>query len=62
MDEAIMRAFSGLYTCNLIELRAMENFPNFDLNQDGLVSLEEAMGSLKGSKNTMEEFKLILSV
>ena len=57
MDEAIMRAFSGLYTGNLIELRAMENFLNFDLNQDGLVSLEEAMGSLKGSNNTMEEFK-----
>ena len=52
MDEAIMRAFS-----NLIELLAMENFLNFDLNQDGLVSLEEAMGSLKGSNNTMEEFK-----
>ena len=52
-----MRAFSGLYTGNLIELRAMENFLNFDLNQDGLVSLEEAMGSLKGSNNTMEEFK-----
>ena len=42
---------SGLYN-HLMERAAMENFLNFDLNRDGLISMEEANA-------TLEEFKQV---
>ena len=36
----------------------MENFFSFDLNSDGLISLEEVMGR-KESNNTEEGFKQV---
>ena len=41
---------------NLIEEAAMENFFSFDLNLDGLISLEEVIERI-GSNGTEEGFK-----
>ena len=55
MKLAISQAYSGLYN-HLIERDAMENFFTFDLNRDGLISLEEAMESSNG---TIDGFKQV---
>ena len=54
---AISQAYSGLYD-HLIERDAMENFLSFDLNRDGLISLEEAMETIR-SNGTVDEFKKV---
>ena len=54
---AISQAYSGLYS-RLIERDAMENFLTFDLNWDGLISLEEAMET-RGNNDTTIEFKQV---
>ena len=54
---AISEAYSGLYS-DLIERNAMENFLTFDLNRDGLISLEEAMET-RGNNDTFDEFKQV---
>ena len=55
---AISEAYSELYGGDIIERIAMENFFSFDLNQDGLISLEEAM--VKNNSNvTIEEFNKV---
>ena len=43
---------------NLVELDAMENFFSFDLNQDGLITLEEAI-EFYSSNGTEEGFKQV---
>ena len=53
---AISQAYSGFYSNDLIEQSAMENFFSFDLNLDGLISLEEVMQTYKGN-GTEEGFK-----
>jgi len=55
--EAISEAYSGLYD-GLIERDAMENVLTFDLNRDGLISLEEAMET-RGNNDTIKEFKQV---
>ena len=50
-----MEAYSGLYPSHLIEQPAMEKFFSFDVNLDGLISLEEVMET-NGSNKT-EGFK-----
>ena len=55
MKLAISQAYSGLYD-HLIERDAMENFLSFDLNRDGLISLEEAMETIR-SNSTVDDFK-----
>ena len=55
---AISQAYSELYGGHMIERNAMENFFSFDLNRDGLISLEEAMVTNKSSA-TIEEFKQV---
>ena len=57
MKLAISQAYSGLYD-HLIERDAMENFLSFDLNRDGLISLEEAMETIR-SNGTVDEFKKV---
>ena len=57
MDDPIFQAYSGLYP-NLVEQAAMENFFSFDLNQDGLITLEEAI-EFYGSNDTEEGFKQV---
>ena len=57
MSLAISQAYSGLYS-RLIERDAMENFLTFDLNRDGLISLEEAMET-RGNNDTIIEFKQV---
>ena len=59
MNPAILQAYSGLYSSQLIERNAMENFFSFDLNRDGLISLEEAMGGSDSSNSTVDEFKQV---
>ena len=55
VSQAISQAYSGLYG-HLIERDAMENFLSFDLNQDGLISLEEAIvANNNGSNKGFEE-------
>ena len=54
---AISEAYGGLYS-HLIERHAMENFLTFDVNRDGLISLEEAMES-SFSNGTIDEFKQV---
>ena len=57
---AILQAYSGLYSSELIERDAMENFFSFDLNRDGLISLEEAMeGTGSINNGTLDEFKQV---
>ena len=56
MHDPIAQAYTGLYPNNLIEEAAMENFFNFDLNLDGLISLEEVIERV-GSNGTEEGFK-----
>ena len=56
MHLAISQAYSGLYSNHLIKQAAMENFFSFDLNQDGLISLEE-LTEFYGSNGTEEGFK-----
>ena len=53
---AISEAYGGLYS-HLIERHAMENFLTFDVNRDGLISLEEAMET--NNKSTVEEFQQV---
>ena len=57
MKLAVSQAYSGLYG-HLIERNAIENFLRFDLNQDGLISLEEAMET-NNNNDTIEEFKQV---
>ena len=57
MKLIILQAYSELYD-HLIERDAMENFLSFDLNLDGLISLEEAMETFR-SNDTIEEFKQV---
>ena len=52
---AISEAYSELYGGDIIQRIAMENFFSFDINQDGLISLEEAMVT-NYSNATIEEF------
>ena len=59
LHEAISEAYSGLYPENLIELGVMENFFSFDLDQDGLISLEEAMEGNNSNNGTEEGFKQV---
>ena len=40
----------------MVNLPAMENFFAFDLNKDGVISLEEAMMTTE-NKTTVEDFK-----
>ena len=54
---AISEAYGGLYG-HLIERHAMENFLTFDVNRDGLISLEEAMDS-SSSNGTIDEFQQV---
>ena len=54
---AVSQAYSGLYG-HLIERDAMENFLSFDLNRDGLISLEEAMET-SSNNDTINEFKQV---
>ena len=58
MHEPILQAYSGLYPNNLIDQAAMENFYSFDLNQDGLISLEEVTESF-GTNSTEDGFKQV---
>ena len=59
LHEAISEAYSGLYPEYLIELGVMENFFSFDLDQDGLISLEEAMEGNNSNNGTEEGFKQV---
>ena len=54
---AISEAYGGLYS-HLIGRHAMENFLTFDVNRDGLISLEEAMDS-SSSNGTIDEFQQV---
>ena len=58
MHEPISQAYIGLYPMHLIEQAAMENFFSFDLNQDGLISLEEVTESY-GTNGTEDGFKQV---
>ena len=52
---AILKAaYGGLYN-HKMERSALENFLSFDLNQDGLISLEEA----KVSNSSNDEFEKV---
>ena len=53
-----MEAYSGLYPSNLIDQAAMEKFFSFDINLDGLISLQEVMEK-NGSNETEEGFKQV---
>ena len=52
---SISRAYGELYS-HMLERPAMHHFFTFDLNQDGRISLEEAMLTTNGTK---EEFNLV---
>ena len=54
LSSAISEAYGELYG-EKIERAAMENFFSFDLNRDGLISLEEAMVT----NATEEDFKKV---
>ena len=54
LSSAISKAYQELYG-EKIECAAMENFFSFDLNRDGLISLEEAMVT----NATEEDFKKV---
>ena len=54
LSSAISKAYRELYG-EKIEQAAMENFFSFDLNRDGLISLEEAMVT----NATEEDFKKV---
>ena len=54
LSSAISKAYRELYG-EKIERAAMENFFSFDLNRDGLISLEEAMVT----NATEEDFKKV---
>ena len=54
LSSAISEAYGELYG-EKIEQAAMENFFSFDLNRDGLISLEEAMVT----NATEEDFKKV---
>ena len=58
MHDPISKAYTGLYPNNFIEKAAMENFFSFDLNFDGLISLEEVIERI-GSNGTEEGFKQV---
>ena len=58
MHDPISKAYTGLYPNNLIEKAAMEKFFSFDLNFDGLISLEEVIERI-GSNGTEEGFKQV---
>ena len=58
VDPVVLQAYGGLYG-HLIERDAMENFLTFDLNRDGLISLEEAMETSSSNNITVEEFKQV---
>ena len=51
-------SYSGLYPSSLIERAAMERFFSFDLNLDGVISLQEAL-ERSGSNNTGEGFNQV---
>lgn len=53
-----MKAYNGLYPSNLIDQAAMEKFFSFDVNLDGLISLQEVMEK-NGSNETEEGFKQV---
>ena len=55
-QDPISKAYTGLYPNNLIEQAAMETFFSFDLNLDGLISLEEVTEK-NGINGTEEGFK-----
>ena len=55
LSSAISEAYGELYG-EKIEQAAMENFFSFDLNRDGLISLEEAMVMTNA---TEEDFKKV---
>ena len=61
LHEPISQAYSGLFPNYLIEQAAMENFLSFDLNQDGLISLEEAMDS-SSSNGTINDSTNIMAL
>ena len=52
----VSQAYGGLHR-HLIGRDAMENFITFDLNWDGLISLEEAMET--NNKSTVDEFNQV---
>ena len=54
---AVSQAYGELYS-HLIERHAMENFLAFDLNRDGMISLEEAMDS-SSSNGTVAQFEQV---
>ena len=54
---AVSQAYGELYS-HLIERHAMKNFLAFDLNRDGMISLEEAMDS-SSSNGTIDEFRQV---
>ena len=58
VDLVVSQAYAGIYG-HLIERDAMENFLTFDLNRDGLISLEEAMETSSSNNITVEEFKQV---
>ena len=51
--------FQSSTTLRAIERDAIENFFSFDLNRDGLISLEEALGGTGKSNVTVDEFKQV---
>ena len=54
----MFEAYGELYPNRLIEQAAMEKFFSFDLNFDGLISLEEVIERI-GSNGTEEGFKQV---
>ena len=56
LHNSLAEAYSGLYPSSLIERAAMERFFSFDLNLDGVISLQKAL-ERSGSNNTGEGFK-----
>ena len=57
-----LKAYGGIYDHDLIECDAMGYFLSFDLNRDGLISLEEAMKTSRSSSNSssfLDEFKKV---
>ena len=58
LRDPILQAYTGLYPNNLIDQPAMEKFFSFDLNLDGLISLEEVIET-SGCNDTEEGFKQV---
>ena len=58
MHNSLAEAYSGLYPSSLIEEASMERFFSFDLNLDGVISLQEGM-QRSGSNNTGEGFNQV---